>query len=138
MLEETNARQGLEIGMFIQSESDCESFIANDGCSIIELLHPKRLDAKLDQPLGFSLAIAEVAVNQETYHHVLAHHEVYYVLSGSGEMHVDDETAVIHAGDAVLIPAGSVQWIKNVGESVLKFAAMVSPPWTAKSDRVVD
>ena len=137
-MKETNASGERDTSMYIQSESDCESFVANDGCTIIELMHPKRIDLDLKKALSFSLAIAEVAVHEETYRHVLAHHEVYYLLSGVGEMHVDDDTAVLRTGDAVLIPAGSVQWIKNIGDSVLKFAAIVSPPWSADSDRLVE
>ena len=49
-------------------------------------------------------------------------------------MHVDDEERVIAAGDAVLIPGGAVQWIENVGSDILRFVALVSPPWSAATD----
>ena len=123
--------------MYISSEADCQPFIANDGCKIIELLHPKNFDTEADQALNFSLAIAAVQVNEETYHHVLEQHEVYYLLTGIGEMHIDNEVAIVRAGDAVLIPGGSVQWIKNVGDTVLRFAAIVSPPWSAADDHLI-
>ena len=124
--------------MYIRSESGCEAFVANDGCSIIELLHPKHMQFELAAKLDFSLAIAEVGINQQTYCHVLEQHEVYYMLSGEGEMHIDEETAKVSAGDAIFIPAGSTQWIKNLGEGALKFAAIVAPPWTAEGDHLVD
>jgi len=124
--------------MLIRSEAKCEPFTANDGCNIIELMHPKNLPDSSAAALNFSLAIAEVDIGKETYHHVLAQNEVYYLLAGEGEVHIDGESAAVVSGDAVLIPAGSEQWIRNTGEVVLRFAAIVSPPWTAEGDRLVE
>ena len=121
--------------MYIRSEFGSESFTANDGCRIIELMHPKHGDEA--KSLGFSLAIAEVAVGEETYHHYLDQSEVYYVLAGQGEMHVDDKVENVAGGDAILISPGSVQWIRNIGDVTLKFAAIVSPPWTTAGDHLV-
>ena len=121
--------------MYIRSESTSESFIANDGCRIVELVHPKH-SADIEA-LEFSLAVAEVAVGEETYRHRLEQTEAYYILAGRGEMHIDDEAAVLTDGDAVVIPAGSVQWIRNVGEVTLKFTAIVSPPWSKEGDHLV-
>jgi mannose-6-phosphate isomerase-like protein (cupin superfamily) len=116
--------------MFVNSERGCRQFIANDGCEIRELLHPK------NDPivLGFSLASAEVAVGSATYRHRLAQAEVYYIVSGFGEMHVGEELETVQAGDAVFIPANETQWIKNVGSDVLKFIAIVAPPWCCEDD----
>lgn len=124
--------------MYIRSESGCEAFVANDGCSIIELLHPKHMPTGLGSKLDFSLAVAEVQVNEQTYRHILDQHEVYYMLSGDGEMHIDAETANVKAGDAIFIPAGSTQWIKNVGSVPLRFAAIVAPPWTPEGDHLLE
>ena len=123
--------------MFIRSEADCQSFVANDGCNIIELLHPKHAKESAVGELKFSLAIAEVTVGKETYHHILEQDEVYYLLAGEGEVHIGEDIAQVRQGDAVFIPAGSVQWIQNIGESVLRFAAIVSPPWTVEGDHLV-
>ena len=121
--------------MFIRSEPDCQPFVANDGCNIIELLHPKQ--AEVVNNLKFSLAIAEVEVGKETYHHFLEQDEVYYLLAGEGLVYVDAEIARVVQGDAVFIAAGSVQWIRNTGPSVLRFAAIVSPPWTEQGDHLI-
>jgi mannose-6-phosphate isomerase-like protein (cupin superfamily) len=116
--------------MLVNSEGSCPQLIANDGCKIRELLHPK------NQPiaLGFSLASAEVAVGHSTYRHRLAQAEVYYIIAGAGEMHVAEETQTVEAGDAVFIPANETQWIRNLGPDVLKFIAIVAPPWCHEDD----
>ncbi len=116
--------------MFTKSLSDCVSLIANDGCRVWEILHPKN-DA-LDLP--YSFALAEVAVGEHSYRHRLAQTEVYYVIAGHGLMHVDDATRMLTVGDAVVIPGGAVQWIENHGDEPLRFIAVVSPPWTEADD----
>jgi len=116
--------------MFTKSLSDCVSLVANDGCRVWEILHPKN-DA-LDLP--YSFALAEVAVGECSYRHRLVQTEVYYVLAGRGLMHVDDEARELSVGDAVVIPGGAVQWIENRGDEALRFIAVVSPPWTADDD----
>lgn len=39
--------------------------------------------------------------------------EFYYILSGSGEMQISDETIPMHAGDHILVPNGVAHGIEN-------------------------
>jgi mannose-6-phosphate isomerase-like protein (cupin superfamily) len=117
--------------MLVKKPEHCIEFEANDGCLIKELLHPY----KDGVDLPYSLAIARVAAGKDTYRHRLKQAEVYYILSGSGKMHINTEAQEIHAGEAVMIPPGSVQWIENTGAGELRFAAIVSPPWMAENDQ---
>lgn len=116
--------------MLIKKETDCLSFIANDGCRIRELLHPKNDRIEL----GFSLAIAEIEAGGTSYRHRLKQDEVYYILEGSGDMHIDEEICAVSVGDAIHIPGGCEQWIDNTANITLKFAAIVSPPWRDEDD----
>jgi mannose-6-phosphate isomerase-like protein (cupin superfamily) len=50
------------------------------------------------------------------------------ILSGTGVMHVDDETEHVKPGDVILIPANAVQWLENTGTMELHFIAIVNPP----------
>jgi mannose-6-phosphate isomerase-like protein (cupin superfamily) len=117
--------------MLVKTMRDCIALTANDGCRLFELLHPKNDDIELP----YSLAIAEVEPHQSSYRHRLKQTEVYYVLAGSGLMHIDEETQRIGVGDAVVIPAGTAQWIENPDDQVLRFAALVSPPWRDEDDQ---
>jgi mannose-6-phosphate isomerase-like protein (cupin superfamily) len=116
--------------MLVRSWSECVPVTAIDGCLIREVLHP----AHEPLPLPYSLAVAEVAGGARTLRHRLAHDEVYFLLEGAGRVHVDAETRDVGAGDAVLIGAGSEQWIENLGRTTLRFVALVSPPWAAAAD----
>lgn len=46
--------------------------------------------------------------------------EIYYVLSGKGEMTVDSSTMVMEAGDACLTKSGSEHTFKNIGDGELR------------------
>ena len=116
--------------MLIKRVAEVPAFVANDGCLIRELLHPAHGDCEL----GFSLAHAEVAVGESTYRHRLAQPEVYFILEGVGDLHIDDEVRRLEVGDTALIPARAEQWIDNSGSGVLRFIAIVSPPWRLEDD----
>lgn len=116
--------------MLIKSFAACRPLIANDGCRIFELLHAKN-DAV---ELPYSFAVAEVEPGERSYRHRLRQTEVYYVLAGRGRMHIGEDTRELASGDAVLIPSGAEQWIENIDDTLLRFIAIVSPPWSAEDD----
>jgi mannose-6-phosphate isomerase-like protein (cupin superfamily) len=120
--------------MLIKNADDCPQFVANDGCLLRELLHPK------NDPIdpGCSIALAEVPAGGRTKRHSLAQAEIYFLLSGQGRMHIGAENAAVATGDAVFIPPHSVQWLENTGLATLRFLAVVCPPWRAAADRLVD
>lgn len=121
--------------MLIRRLSQLPGFIAGDKTRLKELLHPDR-----EYPFKgrYSLAHAIVAPGQTTLKHRLATDEVYYILQGTGEMHVDDEVAEVQVGDAIDIPPASVQWITNVGETELIFLCIVDPAWRAEDEKVIE
>lgn len=116
--------------MFVKNLENSEELTANDGCRLKELLHPK--NDPVDLP--YSIAAARVEVNKSTYKHKLKQSEVYYILSGSGLMHIGREVEEIKQGDVILIPAGAIQWLENNGGIDINFIAIVSPPWTKEDD----
>lgn len=120
--------------MFIKNLNECEEFIANDGCRIRELLHPKNDPVNLP----YSIAIATVDAAKRSYRHMLHQTEIYYILEGTGRMHIDGEDAVVSASDVIVIPAGAAQWIENTDDKTLVFAAIVSPPWDTADDIRLD
>ena len=120
--------------MFVKNLDDCSEITANDGCRLFEILHPE-MDP-VDLP--YSVAVARVEKNRCTYKHRLQQAEVYYILTGAGKMHIDDEIHHIRQGDIIFIPPGSIQWLENHSNSEIKFIAIVSPPWMEKGDVRLD
>ncbi|HEY9619896.1 MAG TPA: cupin domain-containing protein [Crinalium sp.] len=118
--------------MLIRKLNDCEEFIAGDGTLLRELLHPDK------QPLElrYSLAHAIVPVGQISTLHSLTTSEVYYILSGTGEMYIDDEVRPVEAGDAIYIPPNAKQRIRNTGTEPLVFICMVDPAWRKEDETI--
>ncbi|MCP4684827.1 MAG: cupin domain-containing protein [bacterium] len=119
--------------MLIRKLKDCLEITAGDSTRLRELLHPSR-----DYPFSgrYSLAHAIVEPGKASVRHRLKTDEVYYILEGTGEMHVDDETESVSAGDAVEIPPGAEQWIRNTGTGDLAFLCIVDPAWREADEDV--
>ncbi len=86
------------------------------------------LDQRILKEIGF-LAIATLAPGKEIEAHVDPMEEIYFVLSGSGEMGVDDESRQVGPGDATWLPAGSSHRLLNNGKEDLVILVVASPNW---------
>ena len=86
------------------------------------------LDRRILQEIGF-LAIATLAPGKKIEAHVDPMEEIYFVLTGSGEMAVDDEKREVGPGDATWIPTGSNHSLLNNGEADLVILVVASPHW---------
>jgi mannose-6-phosphate isomerase-like protein (cupin superfamily) len=118
--------------MFIKNLDHCATITANDLTELRELLHPEHDGL----PIGYSLAHAVIKPGRRSIrHHLEGATEVYYLLSGRGVMHIDEERQEVRAGDALLIPAGAVQFLENTGAEDLAFLAIVEPAWQAVIDK---
>ena len=120
--------------MLIRKLLDCPEFIAGDGTQLRELLHPDK--QAID--LRYSLAHAVVPVGQVSTPHALTTSEVYYILTGQGEMYIDGETSLVEPGDAVHIPPHARQYIRNTGDRPLVFICLVDPAWRQADETIFD
>ena len=118
--------------MFVRDLGDCPEFVAGDSSILRELLHP----AKTNLHIRYSLAHAKVPTGQKTKPHRLRTSEVYYILSGSGLMHIDRETQNVKSQCAIYIPPGTTQFIENTGNIDMEFLCIVDPAWQ-ESDEIV-
>lgn len=118
--------------MDIKRLLDCAPFTAGDGCTLRELANA----ATEKRAFHYSLAHAVVKAGQKTKPHQLRTSEVYYILSGTGRMHIDSEVAFVSSGDMIDIPLMSRQWIENDGADDLVFLCIVDPGWR-KEDEIV-
>jgi mannose-6-phosphate isomerase-like protein (cupin superfamily) len=120
--------------MLIRQLANCAEFTAGDGTALRELLHPDK------QPidLRYSLAHAVLSPGQVSAPHSLTTSEVYYVLAGLGEMHIDGEVQTIRPGDAVYIPPQAKQFVRSCGEEPLVFLCIVDPAWRQEDETVYD
>lgn len=91
-------------------------------CHIAELLNNQ------DCP-GVSVVRARVEEGVTTVLHLVREaDEIYYILSGQGEVEIGGETiGTMHPGDLIRIPAGTSQRITNTGSGDLVFLAICAP-----------
>jgi mannose-6-phosphate isomerase-like protein (cupin superfamily) len=125
-----------EIPMLIRDIADCPYERVIDRTILCELLHPDKIPGAAG--LGCSIAHAIVPEGEQSLPHMLDKSmELYYILSGSGEMHIDNETAPVNKGQIVLIPPGARQCIRNTGTGDLVFLCIVAPKWQADDEILV-
>lgn len=118
--------------MLIQKLNSCDEFIAGDGTQLRELLHPDKQNVEL----RYSLARAILPPGQISTAHSLTTSEVYYIISGIGEMHIDGEKQFVEAGDTIYIPPNAKQSIDNCGTEPLVFICIVDPAWRKEDETI--
>nr|WP_199290252.1 cupin domain-containing protein [Leptolyngbya sp. FACHB-36] len=116
----------------IRKLHDSEEFVAGDGTLLRELLHPD----KQSIDLRYSLAHAVLPPGQTSTPHSLTTSEVYYLLSGRGEMYIDDEVQTVEAGDAIYIPPQARQFLRNTGDDAIAFVCIVDPAWRKEDETI--
>ena len=108
-----------------------------DRSLLCELLHPDKVAGA--QELGCSIAHAIIPPGESTLPHLLKKStELYYILKGLGEMHIDNESTQVSPGQIILIPPESRQWIRNTGKEDLVFLCIVTPKWQAEDEELVE
>ena len=119
--------------MCMKKLKSCKEFIAGDDSFLRELLHPERDDCNI----AYSLAHATVEAGKKTKPHKLKSCEVYYIISGSGLMHIDDKSFDVSEDCTVYIQPGSLQYIENTGDCELKFLCIVDPAWKQEDEEIL-
>lgn len=119
--------------MLIKDLQDCEQFRSGDNSYIREMLHPDKDGVNF----RYSIAQAEVLPDETTVPHRMKTSEVYYILEGEGIMSIDGETDQVRPGQAVYIPPHSTQFIRNSGDTSLKFICIVDPAWRREDEEVL-
>lgn len=120
--------------MLIVDLHECEEFSGGDRTVLRELLHPGRQSVAV----SYSLAHAVLRPGCVSVPHRLTGSEVYYILRGSGRMHIDGEQSPVGPGQAVYIPPGATQHIENTGDDDLLFLCIVDPAWHPEQEEVLD
>ena len=105
----------------IKSKNLSEKYI-NERCFISEIINTAEFES-------FSLSKARVLPGVTTELHAVKNTtEVYYILSGRGEMETDGNVVgMVGPGDVVFIPKEMAQRIKNIGAEDLIFLCICSP-----------
>ena len=75
--------------------------------------------------LGCSLTVVPPGKRAWPFHRHHVTDELFYIVSGSGEVRLDDQTQAVRAGDLIASPAGAeAHQIINTGASELRYLAI--------------
>ncbi len=111
--------------LLIKTPKEQDEFETEEKCAILEILNES------DDPTQ-SIARARVEPGVSTQLHKLTGtSEVYYILSGKGEVELDHKVKQkVVAGDVVRIPPEMAQRIANIGNEDLVFLCVCVPAFT--------
>ncbi len=68
-----------------------------------------------------SIQITDVEPGKMQYLHSHKQEQCYFIISGTGQMIIDDQAEEVKKGDAVFIPANATHGIKNIGNDPLTY-----------------
>jgi mannose-6-phosphate isomerase-like protein (cupin superfamily) len=120
--------------MFLKHLNDSKEIIAGDDSILCELLHPE----KEDLHIRYSLAHAKVLPGKATKPHRLKASEAYYIITGNGLMHIDEESFEVSPECTVYIPPNATQYIENTSDSDLIFLCIVDPAWRKEDEEIFE
>ena len=111
--------------MIVRNLTDKEvletTYIAHGG-AVAQMI----LDRRILKEIGF-LAIARLEKGKRIEAHIDPMEEIYFILSGKGEMQVDEETRPVGPGDAIWIPVGSEHALTSSPEEDCVILVVASP-----------
>ena len=110
--------------MVVRSLAAAAPFTTADGSTIRSLLD---LGTAPVRSQSLAEATLEPGAATERHYHRESE-ELYYLVSGAGEMEVDGERAAVEAGDAILIPPGAWHRIA-AGPAGVCFLCCCAPPY---------
>ncbi len=119
--------------MLVIHLKDCQEITAGDQSILREILNP----ANETIDTGYSLAWATVRPGEKTLPHRLTGTEVYFIISGSGRMYINNEEKQLKKHDTVYIPPLAVQSIQNIGQENLEFLCIVNPAWHPSCEEIM-
>lgn len=103
-------------------------------CKVLQTPHGSQICPLIDRttaPIELCSLAEEVLPPGATVgrHHHLQTEEVYYILSGTGQMTIGEETASVGPGDAVYIPLNHTHTLTNTGAEDMTLLLVCGPAY---------
>jgi mannose-6-phosphate isomerase-like protein (cupin superfamily) len=99
------------------------TYLAHGG-AIAQMILDRRILKKI-----WVVAIATLAPGKTIEAHVDPMEEIYFIMTGEGEMSVQNETRHVKPGDATWIPTGSSHTLTNSGNEDCVILVIAAPAW---------
>ncbi len=120
--------------MSVQKNSEIPIIDGKEGTKIKQYYHPHNTL----NGIRFSLTQFTIKKGERSLRHKLQSSEIYYVLEGSGNLMINNESFNVKKDDSAYVPPMSEQFIENTGTSELRFLCIVDPAWKAEDEIILE
>jgi len=120
--------------MSLRKNSEIESIQGNEGTKIKQFFNPQNTQNKINS----SIAQFTLEQGKKSIIHKIKPSEIYYILEGSGDLSVGEDTFHLQKDDSVFVPPNSKQFIKNTGTEDLRFLCIVEPAWNVEDETILE
>ena len=107
-----------------------DAFSGNEGTQIRQIFSPN----DTDNAIRYSLAHCTIKPGSNSKPHKMKTSEIYYILQGSGIMHIEEEQKTVKKNETIFVPPMSRQFIENNGENDLIVLCIVDPAWKQEDE----
>ena len=116
--------------MNIKKIKNLEEFSGQEGTQIRQIFSP--IDT--NNAIRYSIAHCTISPGNSSKPHTMKTSEIYYILQGSGTIHIGEELKEISKNESVLVRPMSKQFIENNGEIDLIALCIVDPAWKQEDE----
>ena len=120
--------------MSVRKNSEIKSIQGYEGTKIKQYFHPHNTL----NGINYSIAQFTLGPGKKSKLHKMSSSEIYYILEGSGDLKIDEDTHHIEKDDSVYVPPNSKQFIENTGSINLKFLCIVEPAWKVEDEILLE
>jgi mannose-6-phosphate isomerase-like protein (cupin superfamily) len=120
--------------MSLRKNSEINSIQGNEGTKIKQYFHPHNTL----NGINYSLAQFTLKTGKRSKIHKMRSSEIYYILEGSGVLHINDESHHLEKDDSAYVLPNSKQFIENTGATDLKFLCIAEPAWKADDEILLE
>ena len=120
--------------MSLRKNSEIDPIDGNEGTKIKQYFHPHNTL----NGINYSLAQFTLGPGKKSKLHQMSSSEIYYILEGTGNLTINEDTHSLEKNDSVYVPPNSKQFIENSGDVDLKFLCIVEPAWKADDETILE
>ncbi|HJJ23519.1 MAG TPA: cupin domain-containing protein [Nitrosopumilus sp.] len=120
--------------MSLRKNSEIKSIQGDEGTKIKQYFHPHNTL----NGINYSIAQFTLIPGKKSKLHKISSSEIYYILEGSGNLVINEDSHNLEKDDSAYVPPNSKQFIKNTGSSDLRFLCIVEPAWKAEDEILLE
>ena len=105
-------------------------FSGQEGSQIKQIFTPE----DTENVIRYSIAHCTINPGKTSKPHTIKMSEVYYILQGTGLMHIDNEEKQVIKDETIFVPPNSRQFLENSGNIDLVALCIVDPAWKPEGE----